>query len=102
MAAGYADRERWIANGTFDRIDAAIKDRTPVQIRRTSGEMVTGYALENGFGGMGISVTWGPLAHEWSRHDGGYRLPKGCMSKVVTTEEFLTWNPAIAGTVKQP
>jgi hypothetical protein len=99
MAASYADRERWIANGTFDRIDAAIRDRTPVQIRRTSGEMVTGYAAANGFGGMGLTVVWGHGANEWTPSHGDIRVPKGVMSKVVTTEDFLTWNPAIAGTV---
>jgi hypothetical protein len=93
MNATFADRERWIANGTFERLDAAIKDRTPVQIKRTSGEMVTGYAVENGFAGMGVSVAWGTGADEWTREGGGYRFPKGVNSKVVRTEDLIAWNP---------
>jgi hypothetical protein len=93
MSATEADLNRWIANGTLDRIAAAIRDRTPVQIKRTSGEMVTGYAVENGFAGMGVSVAWGPGAEEWTREGGGYRFPKGVNSKVVRTEDLLAWNP---------
>lgn len=101
MTATFADRERWIANGTFKRLDAAIKDRTPVQIKRSSGEMVTGYAIENGFAGMGVSVAWGPGAAEWRAEGGGYRFPQGVQNKVVNTEDFLEWNPAIAGPAVQ-
>jgi hypothetical protein len=59
MSAGEAEAKRWAANGTFDRIGAVIRERTPVQIKRTNGEMVTGYAIENGFAGMGLTVAWG-------------------------------------------
>jgi hypothetical protein len=102
MSAGYKEREAWIARGVFDRLDAAIKERTPVRIKRSSGEMVTGYAMENGFGGMGISVTWGPGASEWVYRDGRYHLPDGCSCKVVHTEDFLEWNPAIGGEAVAP
>jgi hypothetical protein len=99
MTALAAERERWIANGTFKRIATAIKDRTPVQIKRSSGEMVTGYAIENGFGGMGVSVAWGSGADEWVYRDGRYHFPPGVgvQNKVVHTEDFLEWNPSIAG-----
>lgn len=98
MSAGEADRARWAASGVFKRIDAAIAERTPVQIKRSSGEMVIGYAIENGFGGMGVSVAWGPGADEWWAEGGGYRFPQGVQSKIVHTEDFLQWNPSIAGT----
>jgi hypothetical protein len=102
MSAGEAEAKRWAANGTFDRIGAVIRERTPVQIKRTNGEMVTGYAIENGFAGMGLTVAWGPGAAEWQAEGGGYRFPQGVQSKVVATEDFLEWNPAIAGEPSQP
>jgi hypothetical protein len=97
--SGWAEnRSRWIASGAFDRITAAIAGRTPINVKRTSGETVTGYALCNGYGGAGVLLAWGDGAERWEeiRLD-RYRLPPGVMSKTVPTEDFLEWNPAIAG-----
>lgn len=91
------NRKRWLANGTFERIDEAIKNRTLVNIKRSSGDMVTGYIAANGHGGMSVGLVWGPGAADWYL-DGGYiRVDSDVMSKTVPTEDFLAWNPAIAG-----
>lgn len=87
--------EERVANGTHDRLSAVVANRTPVQIKRTSGEMVTGYAIENA--GVVVIVAWGDGAESWWAVPGGYRLAPGVMSKTVATEDFLQWNPAIAG-----
>lgn len=99
MNAGETERDRWAASGVFKRLEAVIAERTPVQIKRSTGEMVTGYVFEVGFGGMGLQVVWGVDAQYWAPRPGGYTLPKGCKSKVVNTEDFLEWNPTLAGDV---
>mgnify|MGYP001287833854 CR=1 FL=1 len=94
-AAWLINLEERVANGTHDRLSAIVESRTPVQIKRTSGEMATGYVIENA--GVVVQVAWGNGAETWWREGGGYRVPPGVMSKTVPTEDFLEWNPAIAG-----
>ena len=84
------DLARRIADGIDDRITAAVKARAPVQIRRSSGEMVTGYVLENA--GVSAIVAWGAGAERWLLDGDKYRLPPGVMSKTVKVNDLVSWN----------
>ena len=86
------DHGRRAVDGTYKRIDAVVEDRIPVKIRRSSGEMVSGYVLENAR--VVAIVAWGVGAEGWSQ-DGccKYRLLPGVMSKTVKVDDLLAWNP---------
>ena len=85
------DHERRAEDGTYRRIDAVVEDRTPVKIKRSSGEMVSGYVLENAR--VVAIVAWGVGAEKWSQDGCKYRLPPGVMSKTVKVDDLLAWNP---------
>ncbi len=60
-------------------------------IKRTSGEMVAGYVMENA--NVVAIVAWGPGAEKWWREGCHYRVPPGVMSKRVKIDDLLEWNP---------
>lgn len=91
----YEQLEQWRDNGTFARINRAMKAGTPVQIKRSSGEFVTGYIKGWGFGGLMHAVVWGPNAQEawWDVGADRVRCPDGVLGKNVKTTDLVEWNP---------
>jgi hypothetical protein len=96
------DHERRVADGTYKRIDAAIKCRTPVQIKRTSGEMVTGIVASYGHAGLSCVVAWGDGVEGVTVDIGADRVrcPEGVSCKHVRTEDLIAWNPWLGAEVQ--
>jgi hypothetical protein len=91
--------KRWTVDGTFDRLDAAFEQRTRVQIKRSSGEFVTGIIACIGHQGLSCVVAWGDDLDGVRLDVGADRvhLPADVSGKKVTTEALLGWNPSLAG-----
>ena len=88
----------WEADGTLDRLSAATVAHTPVQIKRSSGEMVTGVIGSCwGGGGLVCVVAWGAGTAGVRFDMGGDRVhfPEGVKGKRVRTKDLLEWNPAL-------
>ena len=97
-----ADLERWRDDGTFDRLATARRDRAPVQIKRSSGEFVTGIVCAWVHGGLTQIVAWGEdlAGVEWDIGADRVRFPPGVQGKKVDTRDLLEWNPALRGEVQ--
>lgn len=91
------DLERWRDDGTFDRLTAARDSRSPIRIKRSSGEFVTGVIAAWGHGGLSHMVAWGDGADQYESNVGHVRFPPGVHSKHVKTEDLLAWNPSLRG-----
>ncbi len=96
------DMETWAADGTFARLDEAIDRRDPVQIRRSSGEFVTGILVALGMGGLLATVAWGDDLDRIERCADRVRFPPGVQGKHVPTRDLLTWNPSLRGEDGEP
>lgn len=93
--------DTWSADGTLKRLSDAVKNRTPVQIKRSSGEFVTGIiASAAGHAGLTCTVCWGEDLNRVTVTCDRVRFPEGVQGKHVDTEELLAWNPDLRGTVK--
>lgn len=92
--------ETWRDDGTRERLDNAVRDRTPVQIKRSSGEFVEGILVSaSGHAGLTCTVAWGEDL-DGVRVDVGadrVRLPEGVFGKHVDTKDLLEWNPQLRG-----
>ena len=91
------DLVKWSENGLMSRLWSAAEKREPVQIKRSSGEMVSGVVVCYGSGGLSATVCWGPNAAA-SMVDVGrdrVRFPPDVQGKNVSTHDLLDWNPAL-------
>ncbi len=88
---------RWKANGLLARLWLAADKREPIQIKRSSGEMIDGFVVCYGCGGLSASVVWGENAADTTVDYGAdrCRFPPGVQSKNVHTHDLLDWNPAL-------
>jgi hypothetical protein len=93
---------RWRDDGTFDRLYAAAEKRTPVQIKRTSGEMVTGIVATYGHAGLSCVVAWGDDVAGVTVDIGADRVhcPEGVSCKRVHTVDLIAWNPLLGAEVQ--
>lgn len=91
------DLVRWKDNGLLDRLWKAAETREPVQIKRSSGEIVTGIVACYGHGALSATVCWGDDTSGVTVDFGAdrVRFPPGVQGKSVYTHDLLDWNPAL-------
>jgi hypothetical protein len=89
--ADHTDLHRWHSDGTMARVDQAREARTPVRIRRSSGEFVTGIICAWGHGGLSHVVAWGPGAEGVTVDSTAdlVHFPPGVPGKRVDTADLL-------------
>lgn len=91
-------RDKWFKDGTYRRIEDAVESKTPLKIRRSSGEMVDGLIARCDLGGVSCVVAWGPGSDQATTDAAGVvRFPCPVHNKRVDMAEIVDWNPWLSG-----
>lgn len=101
MSGTSKDLERWSIDGTAQRVLDAMKSRTPVLIRRSSGaEQLAVIASCGGFGGLLCIVAWhddGPEKARFSHTCDNVLPGDDTYLKSVHTADIIELNPWLRG-----
>lgn len=102
MGAGVSveNLQRWSDDGTLARIAEAQDSRTPVKIKRSSGEYQDAVlASACGFGGLLCIAVWREDGEEPTFTHTGERVEfaDGVSGKHVDTADLIGWNPWLKG-----
>ncbi|MCP4967392.1 MAG: hypothetical protein GY926_19440 [bacterium] len=79
--------QTWVDDGTFERMDDAIRSDRTVKIPRSDGSVSDGRITGFGFGGRSVSVR--------------FQTPEGERFKTIAIDDFLELNPTFGPYLKE-